>query len=61
LVLIVVYVVYSRDVQANTSEQTLPAGDWVCADYRMNRSELKVFIERRPSRRHDFVSSGLTG
>ncbi len=61
LVLIRVHVVDPTDVQPNASEERFPPCDRVRADNRVHGGEVQIDIQRRTTRRHDFVPSRFSG
>lgn len=59
LVFVVVHIIDPRNMQADTSENTLPSSYRMRSDHWMNGSEFVVFIKRRSSGSHYVVSSGF--
>ena len=57
LVLVVIYVVDARNVEANAREDRLPARDRVRPHYRVGRGEFKILVQRRSARRHHLIPS----
>lgn len=60
LLLVRIQAINLADMQTDAGEQTLPAGNRMCANDGMVWSEFEVFVQRRTSGAHNLVLAGFT-